>query len=478
MKLSMIIRRASQKQNTDEDGEEDEEEERVARVSSAKKYHDKLQDDPDASRHLSDPRLSRRARPARGLGLKPPPREFGWSSSQQLPPLIKILSTTFKSIYLIMLIQLFVISLISLTSHCEHLDRGPIDNRQRHQSHHHQQQQQPYIHHHTHRHHPRLPRSSSPTVQPLLDTPRLKTGLQVRLDESITPTGDHHPIAGLIESAPAARLPVKSSWQRRSGPDGHRTIRSSIGGDDAESNASNASVAQAKVAALATKLEQWLKCYRMNLLFTQQQQRLSSALSSSHNHQDEVNSGGGPLPPASPQPQGASDDRRPHEPEPVTCPAHFDGHLCWPEARIGQQIRLACPQINNLLAVGSPKAIDAFLAPGNQPNPLVTATTNQQPLKSVIATIQRQQDSLNGGDTNQTQEITSANIQSIKPTGSRAGITSTLTAASSINQSNQMTDGGSSSSSSSYDERWPISGGGAGLSGDKHVAEEKLTPGK
>jgi hypothetical protein len=180
-----------------------------------------------------------------------------------------------------------------------------------------------------------------------------------------------------------------------------------------------------RVAALVTKLEQWLKCYRMNLLLHSIGGGGGAAASQqisidSQQHQRK---------------SGDDDDAHPREPETKICPAHFDGHLCWPETKVGHQISLACPRIHFLTAAAAsnlkssnPSSLTVAPAPTNQQQ-------QQQPLRSVIASIQKQQDSLNGGDINQTQEITSANIQSIKPTGSRAGITTAAM--------NQMTVGSS-----------------------------------
>lgn len=96
-----------------------------------------------------------------------------------------------------------------------------------------------------------------------------------------------------------------------------------------------------KVAALATKLDHWLQC-----------NRLASA--------------------------GAAQTPAAGQPPAPGCHAHFDGHLCWPAARAGQTLRLACPQLN-------------WLAPeearDGQPQP---AQPQLQSAKSVISAIQHQ----------------------------------------------------------------------------------------
>lgn len=76
----------------------------------------------------------------------------------------------------------------------------------------------------------------------------------------------------------------------------------------------NDSQESAQVALLASKLEQWLACHRLNLLASQQSgaaQVRSSAAGS-------WLSGG--------------------------CAAHFDGRLCWPESAPAEETKLACPR--------------------------------------------------------------------------------------------------------------------------------------
>lgn len=79
-----------------------------------------------------------------------------------------------------------------------------------------------------------------------------------------------------------------------------------------------------QVALLASKLEQWLACYRLRLAGQQ-------AL------------GGSPSAPGSWRAAG--------------CAAHFDGRLCWPDAATGDELRLGCPRASWLPGEHSIKSV-------------------------------------------------------------------------------------------------------------------------
>lgn len=74
-----------------------------------------------------------------------------------------------------------------------------------------------------------------------------------------------------------------------------------------------------RVAAFASKLEQYLQCNRINLLLA-------------INHQQRAN-----LSTETTEGQLEAGEQ---------CRAHFDGHLCWPAARVGETVRLACPKLS------------------------------------------------------------------------------------------------------------------------------------
>lgn len=158
-----------------------------------------------------------------------------------------------------------------------------------------------------------------------------------------------------------------------------------------------------KIAALATKLDHWLQCNRLNLLSGRPE---GSAHSAAQQQQQERT-------PAPARASASADaDQRPGPRRPrALCRAHFDGHLCWPQASPGEVVRLPCPVLN-------------YLPIGEERGPEVLAQQQRfrdrpaqhqgQSLKSVIDAIQNV-----SGDSNQTQAITLAQVQSIAPTGSR-----------------------------------------------------------
>lgn len=84
-----------------------------------------------------------------------------------------------------------------------------------------------------------------------------------------------------------------------------------------------------KVAALASRLEQWFTCRRLQLLEPQVAHHIIA--SSNSNNSDELSAAG-------------SDAGQPLSSG--FCRSHFDGHLCWPTTQVGQRARLACPQLS------------------------------------------------------------------------------------------------------------------------------------
>lgn len=84
-----------------------------------------------------------------------------------------------------------------------------------------------------------------------------------------------------------------------------------------------------RVAAFASKLEQWFSCHR---LVTNELLATLAATRSTP-----LNSGS-----SGASPEAASSHR---------CQANFDGHLCWPAAKAGQLIKLPCPRLNWLANV-------------------------------------------------------------------------------------------------------------------------------
>lgn len=108
-----------------------------------------------------------------------------------------------------------------------------------------------------------------------------------------------------------------------------------------------------KVVALASKLEQWLLCRRATAYIAsqepqQQQQQLLLEHSTSiplkdlkgEERRDRRTTNNIELSTDNPI-NGKSST----ETTPLACGPHFDGHLCWPSAKISTKIRLECPRL-------------------------------------------------------------------------------------------------------------------------------------
>jgi len=94
-----------------------------------------------------------------------------------------------------------------------------------------------------------------------------------------------------------------------------------------------------RVAALATKLDHWLRCNRLNLLFGQSPARREERAATSKRLRAAYASA------------SAADEPETEEAEGHQrgfCRAHFDGHLCWPQANAGEQVQLPCPVLSYL----------------------------------------------------------------------------------------------------------------------------------
>lgn len=111
-----------------------------------------------------------------------------------------------------------------------------------------------------------------------------------------------------------------------------------------------------RIAAFASKLEQWYSCHRLAT------NELLATLSATRT-----------------LPLGEANNK----PATARCQAHFDGHLCWPAAKPGQLVRLACPRLNWLSNVE--QALITQQREQSQPS---TRVQEQQSLKSVISFIQ------------------------------------------------------------------------------------------
>lgn len=90
-----------------------------------------------------------------------------------------------------------------------------------------------------------------------------------------------------------------------------------------------------RVAAFATKLEHWLACRRF--------------------------SSPSPAPSLEPAAELYGSSPRVASPRVVLCPAHFDGHLCWPPSRAGSRVRLPCPRLRWLLDEGAPRSEESSM---------------------------------------------------------------------------------------------------------------------
>lgn len=89
-----------------------------------------------------------------------------------------------------------------------------------------------------------------------------------------------------------------------------------------------------RVAAFATKLEHWLACRRF--------------------------SSPSPAPSLEPAAELYGSGPRVASPQ-VLCPAHFDGHLCWPPSRAGSRVRVPCPRLRWLLEDGASRSEESSM---------------------------------------------------------------------------------------------------------------------
>lgn len=105
-----------------------------------------------------------------------------------------------------------------------------------------------------------------------------------------------------------------------------------------------------RVAAFASRLEQWFTCRRANQLSDLQAAALLLASGASASAIALSADLSAPAAAAAAEQSGAEQLlHREREQRPALdakCAAHFDGHLCWPASRLGARVKLACPLLN------------------------------------------------------------------------------------------------------------------------------------
>lgn len=123
------------------------------------------------------------------------------------------------------------------------------------------------------------------------------------------------------------------------------------------SSSSSNTLDSIRIAALASKLEQWYTCHRLAT-----NELLAAQLSATTRTAPTLEATAAIL---------ATD----------SCQAHFDGHLCWPAAKQGQLIKLPCPRLNWLSNVEQALVMQ-------QREQVQPRAQEQQSVKSVINLIQ------------------------------------------------------------------------------------------
>lgn len=146
-----------------------------------------------------------------------------------------------------------------------------------------------------------------------------------------------------------------------------------------------------KVAAFASRLEQWFACRRANqlselqlLLAANRAAGPQEAAAAASAAVDDAAVGAGRL-----------------ENQAARCEAHFDGHLCWPASKAGERLKLACPRSTGSLVSHARGGQEARIVPAVASAEVRSVINSLQPLATDNQIEPRQQAAAPTPTTNQ-----------------------------------------------------------------------------